>query len=119
MYYYGPCTRALAQFMMCRELGGAGVDAHDPEPRYQTEYLKHDMQYPCQGDEHRPVVIAAGILWLLYAVCFPMSIVCVIAKHKWRHVDGAEADFWSSTLPKAEKFWYPIVAHLQVLLVVH
>ena len=125
-YYYGPMTRALVQFFLCREVAGSG-DPADPDPAYHSSagYLKSDMQYACGGGEHLPVAIAAGIIWLCYAVAYPLFLAVMIRKHKRAHdaaqADGTiqAADFWSSPKPVVEKFWLPIVAHLQVRTVCH
>jgi len=64
-------------------------------------------------------------LWMLYAVLFPLTLACVIARNKAKQEarrravqhgessDRAIADFWVSTTPVVERFWLPIVAHLQ------
>jgi hypothetical protein len=68
----------LEQFMLCRTLGGS----KDPSTNKEITYLKQDMQYPCQGGEHLPVVIAATAVWVLYAVCFPLGMAIIMARDK-------------------------------------
>jgi hypothetical protein len=116
VYFYAPVSRSLEQFMLCRTVGGST----DPITDKEILYLKQDMAYPCRGGEHQPVVIVATTMWILYAICFPLVMACVIYRDKVRSKamrrDGeAEqtADFWNSTTPHAEKFWMPLVAHLQ------
>jgi hypothetical protein len=116
VFFYAPVSRSLEQFMLCRTVGGS----KDPITDKEITYLKQDMTYPCRGGEHLPVVAVATTLWVLYAICFPLAMACVIywdkAKSKATRRDGAARqteDFWNSTTPHAEKFWMPLVAHLQ------
>ena len=127
VYYYTPCTRALQQFFMCRSLAGSGTEAYEAEnmatdPLYAKLYLKHDMQYPCYEGQHSVVMGMAAGLWFLYAVAFPVGLAAVIARNKaqaellLRNVRGDTLrmpDYWSSTTPVVERFWMPVVAHLQ------
>ena len=130
IYYYAPCTRALQQFFMCRSLAGSGKEEFKVEdlasdPIYAKLYLKHDMQYACYEGQHYLVEVMAGGMWMLYAVLFPVILAAIIARNKaqaellLRNVrdgistDRAVADYWSSTTPAVERFWMPIVAHLQ------
>ena len=84
LYYYAPCTRALEKFLLCRTLGGSG-DPADPNTAYQFEYLKDDMQYQCWGSEHLPVAAVALVLWLIFAVGFPVYIAIVIGRQSAKH----------------------------------
>ena len=116
VYYYAPVNRSLEQFMLCRTVGGS----KDPINHNEITYLKQDMTYPCQGGEHLPVVIVATTVWILYAICFPLVMACVMARDKAKSrvmrraaAAGQTADFWTSTTPHTEEFWMPLVAHLQ------
>ena len=127
-YFFAPCTRALEAYWLCRSLAGSGV-SDDPLLEYQATYLKDDMGHACWSGEHIPVVIVASILWLAYAVAFPLVMAWVIAKDKAaadRRVSATDGDspgggggggggsqYWHSTRPLVEKFWFPVVAHLQ------
>ena len=123
-YFFAPCTRALEAYWLCRSLAGSGV-SDDPLLEYQATYLKDDMGHACWSGEHIPVVIVASILWLAYAVAFPLTLAWVIAKDKAAsktadaddannvHANGASSWYWHSTRPLVEKFWLPLVAHLQ------
>ena len=114
--------------MLCRTVAGSG-DPADPDTDYQFEYLKDDMQYQCRGSEHLPVAVTALVLWLLFAIGFPIYIAVVIGRQRVRHAalrrdvtQHVAADYWTSTKPQKEHFWFPVVAHLQVCfnsLVVH
>ena len=92
-------------------------------------YLKTDMQHACWDGAHMAVAIVACILWLFYAVGFPAAMACVMRRHQTSSArerdvkkrDPAAAgeaspDYWTSTTPAAELFWYPLIAHLQVRL---
>jgi hypothetical protein len=79
------------------------------------------MQYPCRGSEHLPVAIAAGVLWVLYALGFPIWVGVTIAQNKAHQAalrrdsdERVAPDYWTSTRPLRETFWLPAVAHLQV-----
>jgi hypothetical protein len=122
LYYYAPCTRALEQLLLCRTVGGSG-DPADPNTDYQFEYLKDDMQYQCRGSEHLPVAVVALVLWLIFAIGFPVYIAIVIGRQRLKHAalrkDATQyvaADYWNSIKPKKEHYWFPVVAHLQVRL---
>jgi hypothetical protein len=95
--------------MLCRTL----VGSKDPATNELITYLKQDMQYPCSGDEHLPVVAAAWTVWLLYAIGFPLGMAFVIAKDRAKSAGAHDANFWTSTTPAKERFWLPLVAHLQ------
>jgi hypothetical protein len=85
------------------------------------------MQYKCRGSEHLPVAIVAGILWVLYALAFPIWVGVMIARNKAQQAalrrlsrferdERVAPDYWTSTRPLKERFWLPAVAHLQVCL---
>jgi hypothetical protein len=92
--------------------------------------MKQDMQHPCWDGEHIPVVIVSAVLWLLYAVGFPAIMAIVIARDRLAAVhpqdDTDPSDntpsggrsrptgYWQATRPMIEKFWFPLVSHLQV-----
>ena len=127
-YFFAPCTRALEVYWLCRNLAGSGVP-DDPLPEYREEYLKDDMGFPCWSGEHLPVLVLSIVLWLAYAISFPLALAWVINKDrkatagsgKIADADDAEVDatfsggsgYWHSTRPLIEKFWFPLVAHLQ------
>jgi hypothetical protein len=84
------------------------------------------MGYTCWGTEHITVVAVSTLLWLAYAVGFPLSLAWVIRRDKAaagerESADDVEAslpssngsEYWRSTRPMVEKFWFPVVAHLQ------
>jgi hypothetical protein len=85
------------------------------------------MGFPCWSGEHLPVTIVATILWLAYAVALPVALAWTIAKDKIaddarRHGNaqakgisrgGGGSEYWHSTRPLIEKFWFPLVAHLR------
>jgi hypothetical protein len=117
----------MEAYWLCRTLAGSG-DSDDPLPDYQEQYLKDDMGYSCWGADHIPVVVVSTLLWLAYAVGFPLSLAWVIHRDKaaaseQQHdvetsSDGCGgghggSEYWHSTRPMVEKFWFPVVAHLQ------
>jgi hypothetical protein len=137
-YFFAPCTRALETYWLCRKLAGSGdpgktpspsagggfgvtgVDigrslAGDPQPEYRETYLKDDMSRACWSGEHLVVLAIATLLWLAYAVGFPLAMACVIAKDKaaaGRRAAGADqgsgdggSQYWHSTRPLVEKYW--------------
>jgi hypothetical protein len=98
----------------------AGVDigrtlAGDPRPEYRETDLKDDMSPACWSGEHLFVLAVATLLWLAYAVGFPLAMACVIAKDKaaaGRRAAGADkaagdggSQYWHSTRPLVEKYW--------------
>jgi hypothetical protein len=118
-YFFAPSTRALEAYWLCRTLAGSG-NSDDPLPEYQEEYLKDDMGYTCWGTEHITVVAVSTLLWLAYAVGFPLSLAWVIRRDKAaagerESADDVEAslpssngsEYWRSTRPMVEKFWFP------------
>ena len=97
-----------------------GVDigrtlAGDPQPEYRETYLKDDMSHACWSGEHLFVLAIATLLWLAYAVGFPLAMAWVIAKDKaaaGRRAAGADqgsgdggSQYWHSTRPLVEKYW--------------
>jgi hypothetical protein len=122
VYYFAPCTRALEVYWLCRNVAGSG-DLGETQTEYQYEYLKEDMQYICWGAEHYPVMVTSVLLWAVYAILFPVTMVYLIARdkktNKKREGDatGGQAQhangYWHSTRPLVEQFWFPLVSHLQ------
>ena len=76
--------------------------------------MKLDMEHPCWEGEHYPVVVASAILWVLYAVGYPTAVAILIARDKLAaHQQNETTGYWHSTRPLVEKFWFPMVSHLQ------
>ena len=70
-----------------------------------------------------PVVAVALVLWLIFAAGFPVYIAIVIGRQRVKHAtlrsdttQYVAADYWTSTKPQKEHYWFPVVAHLQVRL---
>jgi hypothetical protein len=85
------------------------------------------MQYSCWEGFHYVTMSASIVLFLAYAMVFPIVVAYHIARNKAaasRHEEHNHADnnsdvepgayrYWSSLKPLVEQWWFPLVSHLQ------
>ena len=69
------------------------------------------------------MAVVALVLWLIFAIGFPVYIAIVIGRQRVKHAtlrsdttQYVAADYWTSTKPREEHYRFPVVAHMHVRL---